>query len=353
MDEEHLFRSEFNERYSVLVRRVVRILSADSRRSVSEMSRELGVSRHTVVEKIRQAEKEFGLRYTLELDEEALGLNNPRLILVRFERTPDPDEVAAVLGKSHIPQAVAAVDGKSDLLIYANAESTSEYVYWDKTTQVLLSKYGVLWQPSDLAFRHIGFFPLRSELLQRLDIPKKYKDILLLLNENSRMTFMEMSRRLGVRFDTVTYNFGKLMKMGYIRRFTTVMRSPPDASMTYLFGKYIISEGFEEDSMRMRKEITLIDDKMPLVSRCLFSAQLVGSYDFFFVGAYDDQRTGYERLIKYYRKRFSRHKVKEVHGAIGRMLIGDFPIRNLDVRKEFNMIKWIPNATPVITKPGL
>jgi DNA-binding Lrp family transcriptional regulator len=352
MGEEHLFESAFNEKYSLLVRRILRMLSDNSRVSVSELSRELGVARHTVVEKIAQAEKEFGLKYTLEFDEEALGLNNPRLILARFERKPDPEEVARLLKRSHIPQVVAVVDGKSDLLIYANAESTSEYVYWDKTTQVLLSKYGVLWQPSDLAFRHIGFFPLRTELLQRLDIPKKYKDLLLLLNEDSRMTFAEMSHRLGIRFDTVTYTFGKLMKLGYIKRFTTVMTRPPASSMTYLFGKYTISEGFEDDSMKMRKEITFIDDRMPLVSRCLFSAQLVGSYDFFFVGAYDDQKTGYERLIKYYRKRFSRHKVKAVYGSIGGMLVGDFPIRNLDVRKEFNMIKWIPDATPVVTKPG-
>src|SRR5208337_4439382 len=144
VDEAYLFESAFNERYSVLVRRILRMLAYDSRASVSEISRELGVARHTVVEKIRQAEEEFGLKYTLELDEEALGLNNPRLILARFERKPDLAELARIFGRSHIPQAVAAVDGKDDLLIYANAESTSEYVYWDKTTQVLLSKYGVL-----------------------------------------------------------------------------------------------------------------------------------------------------------------------------------------------------------------
>jgi DNA-binding Lrp family transcriptional regulator len=350
MEENYAFQSAFNEKFNVFTRKIIRLLSENSRLSVSEIASGVNLSRNTARQRIRKAEEEFGIRYTVEFNEEALGLTHPHVILVKFTRKPDYGEVKRILAQSHIPQIAARVNGNYDMLIYANAGSTKEYVYWDKTTQVQLSKYGVLWQPSDLAFMHLGFCPLRNALIENLDVEKKYKDMLLLLNEDSRISFSEMSKRLGIHFNTVAYNFNKLMKAGYIKRFTIVMSKPPAVSMTSIFGKYIIAEGFEEDSMKMRKEISWMDDRAPLISRCLFSAQLVGSYDFFFVGVYDSEKVGEERLVKYYRKRFKRHKVKTMHGSIGDVLVGNFPVRSIDDRKEFNMIKWIPNAQPQVTK---
>ena len=320
------------------------LLSENSRMSVTEMAKELGVSRQTVKNKIEKAEKELGIRYTIELDEEALGLDSPHIILIKFLEKPDYEGIAKMLKASHVPQLSARIDGSYDMLVYANAENLNEYVYWDRTTRVLLSKYKVVWQPSDLAFRHLGFFPLRNELISRMKIPKDYKDMLLLLNENSRMSFSEMSRKLRIRSNTLAYRFNKLLKEGYIKRFTMVMRKPGKVSMLTLFGRYVIADRFEEDSMSMRKEITFLDDRIPLISRCLFSAQLIGSYDFFFVGAYDDYEVGYAHLIKYYKERFKRHKAKAMYGAISSVILGDFPARSMDARKDFKMMRWVPGA---------
>ena len=349
--EDYDFKSVFNEKWSPFVKKIIRMLSENSRISITEMAKILGVSRRTVEEKLKKAEKELGIKYTLELDENALGLNNPHLILIKFMSKPKREEIAKILLLSHIPQIAVMIDGTYDMFLYANAEDSNEYVYWDKTTQILLSEYKAQWLPSDLAFRHLGFFPIRNVLIERLKIPKMYKDILLLLNENSRMSFSEMSRKLGMKSNTLAYNFNKLLSSGYIKRFTIVMRNPPGVSMMSLFGKYIISKGFEEDSMSMRKEITFIDDKLPIISRCLFSAQLIGSFDFFFVGVYDNPKAGIEQLIKYYKQKFKRHKVKTMHGTIGNALVGYFPVRNLDVKKEFNMIRWTPGVKPNVEKP--
>lgn len=350
--EDYDFHSAFNERWSPFLKRIVRLLSDNSRMSVTSMAKRLGVSRMTVEKMVRKAEVELGIIYTLELNEAALGLNNQHLILVKFTEKPDYGKVARILEGSHIPQVAVRVNGTYDLFVYANAEDQNEYVYWDKTTQVLLSEYKALWQPSDLAFRHLGFFPIRNALIERLKIPKIYKDILLLLNEDSRMSFAKMAERLGMKSNTLAYNFKKLLKSGYIKRFTMVMRTPQSVSMMSMFGKYVIAKGFEEDSMRMRREITFLDDKVPLISRCLFSAQLIGGYDFFFVGVYDSYDIGYNRLIKYYRERYKRHKVKVMYGTIGETLLGHFPTRSLDVRGEFNMIRWVPGVKPRVEKPS-
>ena len=46
--EDYEFRSGFNEKWSAIVKRITRLLSENSRLSVTEMAKQLGVSRKTV-----------------------------------------------------------------------------------------------------------------------------------------------------------------------------------------------------------------------------------------------------------------------------------------------------------------
>ena len=345
------FHSAFNEKWGGLTREIICLLCEDSRMSVTEIAGRLGVSRKTVITRLKKAETALGIKYTLELDDVALGLTNPHIVAIKFKAKPDYTDIKHILESSHVPQLAVMVSGTYDMLVYANAENQNEYVFWDKTTRVVLSKYEAVWQASDLAFRHLGFFPIRNSLLERLRIPKRYLDMLLLLNENARMSVNEMSKRLGIKQRTLNYDFSKMLKMGYIKRFTLIMQKPVDTVMVPLFGKYAISAGFENDSMSMRKEITFRDDKLPIVSRCLFSAQLIGSYDFFFIGVYDDYETGYRQLVKYYKERFRKHSVNAIYGAAGETLLGTLPVRSLDPKKNFNMIRWTPGSKMTVERP--
>ena len=56
------FRSDFNERYGLVTRKMLRMLSENSRISVSELSKGLGVSRLTARNRLRKLESEFGVR---------------------------------------------------------------------------------------------------------------------------------------------------------------------------------------------------------------------------------------------------------------------------------------------------
>lgn len=348
--EDYEFESSFNNKYSALTKRIIRLLSEDSRMSITALANGLGVSRKSVETRLKAAEKELGIKYTVEFDEAKIDLDYPHIILVKFKHKPNIEELRKMLESSYIPQLAIMVKGTYDMLIYANAEDQSQYVYWDKTTQVALAKYGALWEASDLAFRHIGFFPVRSALVEKLKIPQDHKKILLLLNENSRMSFNEMAKRLGMKPNTLAYQFKKMQAAGYVKRFTLVMKRPKGTSMVSVFGKYIIAEGLESDAMVMRKEVTFTDDKIPVISRCLFSAQLIGSYDYFFIGLYDTPEIGEKRLVQYYKRQFRRHIVKTTQGAMMDVLVGDFPIRNIDVKKEFNMIRWLPGKELKIEK---
>ncbi|MEM0147379.1 MAG: Lrp/AsnC family transcriptional regulator, partial [Candidatus Micrarchaeaceae archaeon] len=202
------------------------------------------------------------------------------------------------------------------------------------------AKYGVVWQSSSVVHRQLGFFPLRNELIDRLSINEKYKALIKLLNDNSRMSFQALSQALGMHFNTVTYQFNKLMKSGYINRATIALQpQPKDFVLMSFFAKYAPREGYEERSAKARKAF-MSDDKDSLVSRYLICAPLIGTYDFFTLGAFDDEKIAMKKDIMYHKSLFKEDKIKMKHAVIERMLLGNLPIRSIDTAKEYNTIRW-------------
>ena len=159
------FRSDFNERYNVVTRKILRALSENSRVSISDLAKSLGISRMTARLKLKRVAEEFNIHYTVEFNENLLRLVAPHLIAVKFEKKPDYAHVARLLSQTHIPQIAVSMRGGYDMLVYAVARTTREYAHWDKSMQILLSEYGVDWKPSGLS--KLGF-PIKSWGLRRL-----------------------------------------------------------------------------------------------------------------------------------------------------------------------------------------
>lgn len=338
---EYEFRSEFNERYSLVTRKMLRALSENSRVSVSDLARMLDVSRITVRNRLRDVESKLGVQYTAELDEGMLGLSSQHLIVVKFDSQPDYGKIGEMLRQSYIPQLAVSVKGSYDMIIYALSTSSRDYAHWDKSMQILLSEYGVDWKPSDVAHRQLGFFPLRDELLAKLDIPEDYKGILRALHSDSRTPFRQISKSLGMHFNTVAYNFNKLVKSGYIKRFTITAGMPPDVTLMSFFAKYRPREGYEDSSAAARKAF-MSDDRYSLFSRYLMCAPLIGSYDFFTLGAFDSPEVAYRNDVMYHKSLFLKHGIRLAYGAVDRVILGRLPIRSIDVAKEYNKIFWKP-----------
>jgi len=333
------FSSAFNERCNLVTRKIARLLSENSRASVSDISKTTGISRKTAKDRVLRMEKELGLRYSIELNESALKLTSPHLVAVHFDSKPDYGHIAGLLKRSYIPQVAVSVKGKYDLLIYAIATSNKEYVHWDKSMQILLAEYGADWKTSEVVHRQLGFFPLRNEIIERLDLDATYKSMLEILNTNARTSFQEMSRQLKMHFNTVAYNFNKLLKSGYIERFTIMMDKPKDVTLMSFLAKYKPKEGYEERSATARKAFTK-DDQYSLVSRYVICAPLIGSYDFFTLGAFDNFNAAYKNDITYHRKLFKKDGIKMVYGEVDKVLIGRLPIRSLDTKKEYKTVAW-------------
>lgn len=335
------FGSRFNEGYSLVARKTIRMLSENSRISNTDIAQKLGVTRQAVAKRLGRLEKELGIHYTLELNEEALGLVYPHLIMVKFEEKPNYESVKKLLMKSHIPQFAATLNGGYDMLIYANSTSRSEYTHWDRGMQVLLSEYKASWYSSEIAYTQLGFFPLRNEIISRVNIDNKYKDIIKLLNLDSRATFREMSRKLRTRFNVLIYNYKNLMKTDYIRRFTTVVKPVKNTAMMYYFAKLTLTNRFEQCAAEARKAL-MHDDQYPLISRYSFCSQLIGTGDFFVMGVFDNRKIGYSGGVLHYKNAMRTQKIKMSYGVIDKILVGRMPLRSVDDSKEYMVHKWAP-----------
>lgn len=332
------FHSQFNDRYNLVTRKILRKLSEDSRSSISSIAAHTGISRKSVKDRIRTLEAEANLQYTLELSESALRLTSPHLIFVKFHSKPDYAHITELLSRSHIPQLAVTVKGTYDMFIYALATSAREYAYWDKGMQILLSDYSTYWRTSEVIHKQLGFFPLRNGMIERLDIDQKHKRLIEFLNRNSRASFSTISKALGMHFNTVAYNVGKLKQMGLVKRYTCTME-PRNASLMSFFAKYAPAHGYENRSAMARKAF-MSDDDYSIVSRYAVTAALLGSYDFFTLGAFDDSKTAYKQDVLYHKRIFAKDMVRVEYGEVDKVLLGRLPLRSIDVGKEYNIVKW-------------
>jgi DNA-binding Lrp family transcriptional regulator len=339
MSNEYAVESNFSKEYSLLTRKVVRLLSENSRMSVSEIAKRLNVSRPTVKGRIDRLEKELGMRYTIEVNERAIGLSSPHLIEVKFSKKPDYEKIKSILQRSYIPQVAFSVQGAYDLVIYANAFSGGEYIHWNMAMNVLLSEYGVTWHPSEMAHKHLGFFPLRDEAINRANIDENSKKLLICLNDNARLSFQQISKRLGMHFSTVKYNFDKLVKNGYIKRTTITMDPLKTLSFIAFFDDYTPSPGFEASSAMARKAI-MFDEETPLISRYLISGPLIGSHTLFVLSVFDSKASAYKCGLDYHKSMYAKHGVKRALGEVKDVILGRLPIRSVDIKKEYKVINW-------------
>jgi Lrp/AsnC family leucine-responsive transcriptional regulator len=339
MNGEYEVESRFNKNYNLLTRKIVRLLSENSRMSVAEIAKRLNVSRPTVKDRIGRLEKELGMRYTIEIDERALGLNSPHLIEVKFKKKPSYERIKTVLSQSYIPQVAFSVNGSYSLVIYANAFSGGEYVHWNMAMMVLLSEYGVTWHPSEVAHRHLGFFPLRNEAIAGADIDETSKKMLIRLNDNARLSFQQLSKELGIHFNTVKYNFDKLVKIGYIKRATITMSLVKGLSFVSLFDDYTPTNGFEASSAKARLAIKF-DEETPLISRYLVSATLIGSHTLFILSVFDNKASAYRYGLSYHKSMYARHGAKRIDGEVKELVLGRLPVRSVNIKNEYKTIMW-------------
>ena len=318
-------------------RRVIRELCMDARIPTSRLAAEMGRSRSTVISRIKFVEKNAGMHYTIEPDLMALGLNFVYFIALKLRRELPQERIIELLASSDIPQFAAFCKGEFDLLLFVAARNQVDYMRWAFSFRSALSSEIVSWSASHQVFARHGFFPLNQRTLALSSLPAPQKELLLALNQNSRMTFKGLARRLGTTVAHVRYHFRLLLKSGCIKRFTAVMQRPPKPVHLVHFRHYTYQEDHEAVSKQDRLLIKA-EEPYQVPNTYQFVVETSGSTDGFDWTCSDDIDGAYSGLHS--AERLYHGYLRTESATITKVIYGLWPIRSVDLEKAYDTSSW-------------
>lgn len=235
----------------------------NSRSTLKEMGRKLNISYQVVGRLLKKLEEQYSIVYTLDLDEQALGFSEGKVMTIKFEKAPNIDLLKEKFGKDIFVQDAYLATGDFDLLIYVVGLTSKDFQAWQFSLRQEFSEYSPTVKVSDVNYQQIGFFPIRSELIHESTVLNDVeKRILMTLNENSRIKLKDLVRKSSTTQMRAIYAMQKMKENGIIKSFSALTQNPdktlfvcytlvitPIKEHTKLFlefAKEIVSEEFRE-----------------------------------------------------------------------------------------------------------
>ena len=321
----------------------MRELSSDSRTSLASMAKKANCSYVTIGKVIEKLKEKLDIKFTLELDLVKLGLLQNHILMIKFREKPDPKWLEGVLkGQKEVISAYLT-HGGFDTIVFAASSDPVKYVLWEFVLTQKLSSYGVLVKSSDLPYFTFGYMPVDATVIEesKADIDNNDRLLLKLLNENSRLSFSELARRMKSSESTIRYKLFTLVRSGIIKRFTIAVQKPPQSYTIGFFENWTsYTEKFEAKAALERKVTMDIDEQIPLLNAFQMTIPLSGSFGNFTIGLFDTEKTALENTIKKRKYIYKNEGYEEKHAQILRPLKGVFPFRNLDIKENYNLVKW-------------
>ncbi|MEM0148880.1 MAG: winged helix-turn-helix transcriptional regulator [Candidatus Micrarchaeaceae archaeon] len=334
--------------YDYSKRAVLRMLCEDARASITDIAKYARCSRSIASRYIKELEDEFGLRYTIDFKKDAIGLAYRYILWVKFATPPPKEKLIELLKEDYEVQFAAITDGDFDLLVEVESNDGRRYILWETALAYKLAAYRPSMHPSQIVMTHVGFIPVSNVLLNTIDlsnrgISERDKKIILVLNENSRLSYREIAKKTGINEDTVRYRMSKIMSSGIIQRLSAIVTRPPTDYNMAFFVTYRFAPGTEKRAARARKYYMEIDGEMPLVNTFQILAPTSGSERFFVISCFSSKEEAMEKGIEMHKAIFKGDEPRIVHAKIESVIKGFLPVRNVDVRKLYNVIKWEPD----------
>jgi len=334
--------------YGYTKRAVLRVLSEDARASISDISKTARCSRSVASKYVKELEEEFGLHYTIDFKKDAIGLTYRYILWVKFATKPPKEKLIELFKEDNMVQFAAFTDGDFDMVVEAETNTGKNYILWETALAYKLVEYRPSMHPSQIVMTHIGFIPISNSLLQTLDLSEHGlndtdKKILLAMNENSRASYRDIAKKVGINEDTARYRISKIVSSGIVQRFSAIVTKPPTEYNITFFVTYRFAPGTEKRAAKARKYYMEVDGEMPLVNTFQILAPTSGSERFFVVACFNSKKEAIENGIEMHKEIFKGDDPKIIYAKIDDVLKGYLPIRNVDVRKLYNIIKWEPD----------
>ncbi|MDE1871576.1 MAG: Lrp/AsnC family transcriptional regulator [Candidatus Micrarchaeota archaeon] len=327
--------------YSYVKRALLRELSENSRIPVTALAKKMKCSRNTILNNMKFLEKEFGLYYTLELDRSLLGFVQNYIITVKFDSKPDRKDIMSMLKESKFAFFAAETEGDFDLLMKMVINSGEEYIDWSVRALSKLLPFRPTIKTSIVNVVNSGFIPIGNEVLRNLDISKLRLDrldkkIIMLLNGDSRISYIDMANILKEDVETVRYRMKKISKTGLIHKFTVVLKKAP---INYNIAFFLEHKYTPSIFATYRNSIQYYKDlnkTLPIINTFGYLATLSGSYTFFGIGCFENEENAIKGAIIAHKNLYENDDASLSYAKITNVIVGNLPIRNMDVEGSLN-----------------
>ena len=199
----------------------------DSRAPLRAIGRQVGISHYTISTVLKELESKYDIFYTLELDPHALGFHSGKLITIKFGIIPDIEMLKRLLKKDVFVQDAYLASGDFDIVMYVVGLTPEDFQQWQFKLRIELGEFRPKFNVSDVNMYMDGFFPLKSELIEKsVQLSNVEKRVLVLLNENSRIKMKELVKKSRVSPVSIFYIMKKLKEKGIVKRYSALTQSP-------------------------------------------------------------------------------------------------------------------------------
>ena len=311
----------------------------DSRYSLKKFAKETGLTYHTVAKTLKALESKYDIAYTLELNEDALGFSEGRLMTIKFREKPHIDVIKSVFAKDLNIQDAYLATGDFDLVFYVVGLSPRDFQHWQFNLRVKLDKYRPIVKFSNVNAYSIGFFPLRNESIQQSTVLSELeKKVLIALNGNSRIKLKDLVASSKTTQMKAVYTLRKLQERKIIKRFTALTQNPEKR----VFLAYGISITPTENHKKLLIESAkeLVKEDLHSISNdyCL-DTSTNGTYDEFFIcalkGGEDVDRRG-SGLIQ---RMWADEKPRIRQALLTEVLVGKWPFHLENYKNYLKVIE--------------
>lgn len=330
------------EIFSFRAKAILRALSENSRTSVSHLTKVAHCSRITAAKEVKKLVQAFDIRSGIEVNEDALGLIQRHLLVVKFNKKPELGQLIKMFKDDPYVANAYLCDGDFNLIIYAVASDPMKYIVWESLLPGKLGDYEVNIYPSELMHTNFGYFPTTKSIINRfmVNVDEEGRKLLALLAEDSRKSVSELAKELNMSRTTLHYRIFTMHKAGLIKRFTISINKPPlDYIMAYAVN-YRFNRTSSSRSVRMMEYYKTYDEHPPILSTFQLLAPMSGSFRFLGIGLFRDRADAVRGAISAHKQIFNQEHVSIRHARIIGIVKGSYPFRSLDIESNYTRFKW-------------
>lgn len=305
--------------------RLLMKLYKNSRASLRELGKELNISYHVIHSVLKNLEKKYDIIYTLELDETKLGFTEGRIITVKFGNKPNIDHLKEMLQKDIFVQAAFLAEGDFDLLLYVVGLAQRDFQSWQWNLRVMLSEYKPTLKSASISGSTVGFLPLRNELIKECTVlSNTEKNILISLNENSRLKISAICKKLKTTPNRTIYIIKKLKKLGFIKKFSCLTQRS-DKKIIVAYGTLLIPiKEHMELAVKFANEL-LKEDLHEPINDYVLDISTNGSWDMFRMCAFNDGEVLLKRGPDLLNTLWAKEEPKTEKAILTGVIVGKWP----------------------------